>query len=74
MSESASVYGCKDQGHKDEVPPGWCDANNVHIFLYVNQGPGEPNHSHHSNCPLNLPTTSDASCKETAQTNVGETP
>ncbi|KAI9456403.1 hypothetical protein BJY52DRAFT_564652 [Lactarius psammicola] len=39
MVGSARTTGWAGAGIKDEVPSGWCDPKNVHVYLYIDQGP-----------------------------------
>ena len=42
VADSACESGWRKQmATQDQVPSHWCDCNNVHIFLYIDQGPGE---------------------------------
>ncbi len=45
--DSAREKGWAGTKEEDDVPSGWCDSVNVHVYLYVDLGPGEPNCSNY---------------------------
>jgi hypothetical protein len=42
VMDSARDSGWVQTAIEDKVPSRWCDPENVHVFLYVYQGVGEP--------------------------------
>jgi hypothetical protein len=42
VADGARKTGWVGTVDQDEVPSGWCDTEDVHIYIYIDQGPGEP--------------------------------
>jgi hypothetical protein len=41
VEDSARDYGWVGTSAKDQVPSRWHDREKVHVYLYIDRGPGE---------------------------------